>query len=92
MTTSTYAIVGLILSIVSWVLCPIVPAIVALVLAAKSTQEIEASGGRVDGTGLNTATRVISWLNIGLIGGAIAIALVITLVALVIAAASSAGA
>jgi hypothetical protein len=65
-STSTSAIVGLVLSIVAWFVCPVVPAIIALVLAHKSDQEIAASQGRVGGAGLNTATRIISWINIGL--------------------------
>ena len=64
-TTSTNAIIGLVLAIVSWVICPIIAAIVALVLARSSDKEIKASQGRVDGAGLNTATRIIAWLNIG---------------------------
>lgn len=63
--TSTNAIIGLVLAIVSWVICPVIPAIIALVLAAKSQQEIRASQGAVGGEGLNTATRIISWINIG---------------------------
>lgn len=63
--TSTNAIVGLILAVVSWVICPVIPAIVALVLARLSSQEIERSNGAIDGAGLNTATRIISWINIG---------------------------
>lgn len=64
-TTSTNAVIGLVLAIVSWVVCPIIAAIVALVLARSSDKEIEASQGRIDGAGLNTATRIIAWLNIG---------------------------
>ena len=56
------------LAIVSWVVCPIVPAIVALVLARQSDREIRGSEGRVGGSGLNTATRIISWINIGVWG------------------------
>lgn len=62
--TSTNAIVGLVLAIVSWVICPIIAAIVALVLAHSSSKEIAASNGRIGGAGLNTATRIIAWLNI----------------------------
>lgn len=62
--TSTNAIVGFVLSVVSWLLCPVVPAIIALVLARLSSKEITASGGRVGGAGFNTATRIIAWLNI----------------------------
>lgn len=63
-TTSTNAIVGLVLAIVSWVVCPIIAAIVALVLAQSSSKEIAASDGRIGGAGLNTATRIIAWINI----------------------------
>ena len=53
--TSSNAIIALILAIVSWAVCPIIPAIVALVLASSAAKEIEASGGRVQGAGLVTA-------------------------------------
>ncbi len=64
--TSSNAIIALILAIVSWAVCPIIPAIVALVLASSAAKEIEASGGRVQGAGLVTAARIVSWVNIGL--------------------------
>ena len=63
--TSTNAIIGLVLAIVSWVVCPIIAAIVALVLAHSSSKEIASSDGRVSGAGLNTATRIVAWINIG---------------------------
>ena len=66
--TSQNAIIGLVLAVVSWLVCPVVPAIVALVLASKSSQEIAASGGRIGGDGLNTATRIVSWINIAFFG------------------------
>ena len=76
--TSMNAIVGLILAIVSWVVCPIIAAIAALVLARSSDKEIKASGGTVDGSGLNTATRIIAWLNIGvsIVAGIVVVILV----------------
>jgi len=76
--TSTNAIIGLVLAIVSWVVCPIIAAIVALVLAHSSSKEIAASDGRVGGAGLNTATRIIAWINIGisLLSGLVIAALV----------------
>ena len=63
--TSTNAIIAFVLSIVSWAICPIIPAIVALVLAASAQREIAAGQGRVQGGGLVTAAKVISWINIG---------------------------
>ncbi|MFM9134313.1 MAG: hypothetical protein ACKOT0_02565, partial [bacterium] len=47
-----------------WVLCPIIAAIVALFIAHSSDKEIKESGGSLGGAGLNTATRIISWINI----------------------------
>jgi hypothetical protein len=82
------AVVGLILSILSWVICPVVPAIVALVLASKSNQEIAASGGRVGGEGLNTATKIVSWINIGLYAAIAVVLGAIFLIAIVAGAAS----
>jgi hypothetical protein len=64
--TSSNAIIALILAIVSWAVCPIIPAVVALVLASSAAKEIAASGGRIQGGGLVTAARIVSWVNIGL--------------------------
>lgn len=63
--TSQNAVVALVLAIVAWVVCPFIPAVVALFLAASAKREITASGGRISGEGLATAAKVISWLNIG---------------------------
>ena len=77
--TSTNAVIGLVLAIVSWIICPIIAAIVALVLARSSSKEIAASGGSIGGAGLNTATRIIAWINIGvsIVAGLVFAALVI---------------
>lgn len=77
-TTSTNAIVGLVLAILSWPLCPIIAAIPALILARVSDKEIDASGGTVGGAGLNTATRIIAWVNIAVytVGGIVLAVLV----------------
>ena len=64
-TTSTNAIIALVLAVLSWALCPIIPAIIALVLASMADREIAQSGGRVDGGGLVTAAKIVSWINIG---------------------------
>lgn len=61
---SSDAVVALVLSLLSWVVCPIVMAIVALVFAAKAKNAIAASNGYLDGAGMVTAAKVISWLNI----------------------------
>lgn len=63
-STDGKAIVALVLSIGSFVLFPLIPAIVALVLASMSGRDISASGGQLGGAGLVTAAKVISWINI----------------------------
>jgi hypothetical protein len=63
--TSTNAIIALVLSIVSWVVCPVIPAVVALILAQQGAKEIAAAPQQVTGTGLITAARWVSWINIG---------------------------
>lgn len=62
--TDSMAIVGLILAIASWVVCPLVTAVIALVVAGQSSRAIDGSSGRLEGRTLNTATKVISWINI----------------------------
>ena len=76
--TSTKAIIGLVLAILSWPLCPIIAAIPALILAHASDKEIAASEGRIDGSGLNTATRIVAWVNIAVytVGGIVLAVLV----------------
>ena len=63
--TSNDAVAALVLSIVSWVFCPIIPAIIALVFASKARREILASNGWVTGTGLVTSAKIVAWINIG---------------------------
>jgi hypothetical protein len=77
--TSNNAVVGLILAVVSWVVCPLIAAIVALIFANLASKEIEASGGRVEGQGLVTATRWVAWINIGVVAAAIVISVFIAL-------------
>jgi hypothetical protein len=62
---SSDAVVAFVLSVVSWAVCPVIFAVVALIFAAKATKSIEASGGQVNGGGLNLAAKIISWVNIG---------------------------
>lgn len=80
--TESKAVVALVLAIASWVVCPIILAIAALVLAGQSDRAIAASGGRLDGTSMNTATRWVAWANIvlwviGIIIGAVFLTLAI---------------
>ena len=62
--TSSNAVIGFVLACASWILCPLIASIAALFVARSSDREIAASGGRVGGSGLNTATRIIAWINI----------------------------
>lgn len=64
--TSSNAVIALVLAVASWAICPIAPAIVSLVFASMAAKEIAASEGRVDGSGLVLASRIVSWINIGL--------------------------
>jgi hypothetical protein len=65
--TEGTAIAALILAIASFLICPVIPAIIALVLAGNAKRTIAASGGAKTGAGLVTAARVISWVNIVLV-------------------------
>lgn len=80
--TSNSAIVALILAIGAWLVCPIIPAIVALVFANKADKEIAAGNGWVTGGGLVLASKIVAWINIGLYGALIAIGLFVLLLAL----------
>ncbi len=62
--TSGKAIAALVCAIGSWALFPVIPAIVALVLAGQARAEIQAGGGRVSGAGLVTASKIVAWLNL----------------------------
>ena len=61
----------------SWFVCPIVLAIVALVLAKSADDTIAASGGALGGGGLVTAARVIAWIHLALVGLAVAFGLAV---------------
>jgi len=82
-STSADAVVAFILSLVSWAVCPIIFAVVALVFATKADRAIAASPATVGGSGLNLAAKLIAWINIGFwvaiifIGGFIAIVLLL---------------
>ena len=83
--TEAKAVVALVLAIGSFFVLPLLPAIVALVLARSSQRDIDAAGGRLTGTGLLTAARIVSWINIGLC------VLVVVLIALGIGLLTSTG-
>ncbi len=78
--TSSNAVIALVLAIASFFICPVVPAIVALVMASTAQREISVSGGWVTGGGLVTAARWIAWINIA-IGVLVVIFFAIALIA-----------
>jgi hypothetical protein len=65
--TEGYAIAALVLAIASFVLCPLIPAIVALVFCGTATRNIQQSGGAKEGEGLVKAAQIIAWLNVGVV-------------------------
>jgi hypothetical protein len=65
--TDGTAIAALILSIASFVICPVIPAIIALVLIPGSRATIRAAGGAVEGESLLTAAKIISLIHLGLV-------------------------
>jgi hypothetical protein len=50
------------------VVCPIIPAVIALVMASQARKEIAASGGAIGGRGLATAATIISIVHFALVG------------------------
>jgi hypothetical protein len=64
-TTSTNAVLALVLAIAAFFVCPVVPAIVALVFVPKARAEIAAGNGRVGGDGIVTAAKIIAWVHLG---------------------------
>jgi hypothetical protein len=53
-----------VVAIVGLFVCGVITGIVALVLANQASQKINASGGRLTGSGLVTAARVIAIISI----------------------------
>ena len=66
--TDGTAIVVLVLAISSFVVLPVIPAVVALVLARSAERDIAASGGRLTGESLVRAGRITAWIHLGLCG------------------------
>jgi hypothetical protein len=62
--TEGTAVASLVLAIVSFVVCPVILAVVALALGYGARKRIEASGGTLKGEGLALAGRIIGWANI----------------------------
>lgn len=80
---SSSAVVALVLSIAAWVVCPVIPAIIALVFASKADREIAASNGWVTGGGMVTAAKIVSWINIGLYAALAAIGVLVVVLGVI---------
>jgi hypothetical protein len=85
--TEGTAIGALIASIVSWMVCPVIPAIVALVMIPGAKRKIDESGGRLTGEGMLTAAKWVSWINIVFYG--LLLVLIIVLVVIGVASGST---
>ena len=79
--TEQGAIWALVSAIGAFVVCPVILAVVALVLASNADKKIKASGGALQGDGMVVAARVIAWANIILLVGGFALALLIGIAA-----------
>lgn len=82
--TESTAIIALVLAGASWLVCPFVLAIAALVVGSNAQRKIEADPGRLDGGQLVTAAKIVAWINI-----AVSVAAGVFLIFLFIGAASS---
>ena len=59
--------VALVLAILSYLLCPVVLSIGALIIANSAKREIDGSNGWITGSGMVTASKVLAWINIALV-------------------------
>lgn len=64
--TEGMAVASLVLSIASFIVCPVVPAILGLIFGYLSLTKIEESRGTLGGSELARAGIIISWINIGI--------------------------
>ena len=72
--TSGTAIAALVLAIASFVVLPVLPALVALVLSSSAKKEIRRSGGGLQGQSLARAATIVAAVNIGLVVGGLFLA------------------
>ena len=84
-TTEGSATGALVASILSFVVCPVVPAIVALAMIPSARRKIQSSGGRLTGESLLTAAKWISIIHLALV----ALAVVAILAIIVLGASTS---
>ena len=72
--TSGTAIAALVLAIASFLVLPVIPALVALYLAARAKREIRGAGGALQGESLARAATIVAGVNVGLFVAAIVLA------------------
>ena len=65
--TEGNAIAALVLSICSWVVCPVITAVIALALAHAAGNKIDASQGRLTGDGLVRAAQIVAWVHLAFV-------------------------
>ncbi len=58
------AVIALVLSICSFFLLPLIPAIVAVAIAPGAKRRIRHSDGKLQGYGLAKAAQIVGWVNI----------------------------
>lgn len=64
--TSNKAVVAMVMAILSFVVCPVILAVAALIVGGQAKQEIAASNGWLTGDGLVTGAKILAWVNIAL--------------------------
>ena len=72
--TSGTAIAALVLAIASFVVLPVIPALVALYLSSRAKKEIRQAGGALQGETLARAATIVAGINIGLLVAALVLA------------------
>lgn len=80
--TDGMAIAALVLSIASFVFCPLVAAVLGIIFGYMSLKNIQESGGAVTGEPIARAGIIVGWIHIGLL-------LLITVTVLIIVAVAS---
>jgi hypothetical protein len=80
--TESLGVWSLVLGIISFVFCPVISAIAAIITGSKAKKAIRNSGGAKSGRGLATTGQVLGWINIiGSIGVGVLIAVFASFIA-----------
>ncbi len=64
--TSTLATISLISGILSWVLLPLIAAIIAIITGHMAKNEIKQGNGMITGNGMATAGLVLGYIQLGI--------------------------